>query len=69
VDRLLAAIRTAADEQGLGVLLVEQHAEKALNYADYVYVLRRGEVIIEGSASDIRGRLSEVQDAYLTATA
>jgi branched-chain amino acid transport system ATP-binding protein len=68
VDRLLAAIRTAADEQGLGVLLVEQHAEKALNYADYVYVLRRGEVIIEGSASDIRGRLSDVQDAYLTAT-
>jgi branched-chain amino acid transport system ATP-binding protein len=69
VDRLLAAIRTVADERGLGVLLVEQHAEKALNYADYVYVLRRGEVIIEGSAADIRGRLSDVQDAYLTATA
>jgi ABC-type branched-subunit amino acid transport system ATPase component len=68
VDRLLAAIRTAADEQGLGVLLVEQHAEKALNYADYVYVLRRGEVIIEGAAADIRGRLSDVRDAYLTAT-
>jgi ABC-type branched-subunit amino acid transport system ATPase component len=68
VDRLLAAIRAAADEQGLGVLLVEQHAEKALHYADYVYVLRRGEVIIEGAAADIRGRLNEVRDAYLTAT-
>jgi ABC-type branched-subunit amino acid transport system ATPase component len=68
VDRLLAAIRTAADEQGLGVLLVEQHAEKALTYADYVYVLRRGEVIIEGHAADIRGRLGDVRDAYLTAT-
>jgi branched-chain amino acid transport system ATP-binding protein len=68
VDRLLAAIRTAADEQGLGVLLVEQHAEKALNYADYVYVLRRGQVIIEGTATDIRGRLNDVQDAYLTVT-
>jgi branched-chain amino acid transport system ATP-binding protein len=68
VDRLLAAIRTVADERGLGVLLVEQHAEKALNYADYVYVLRRGEVIIEGTAADIRGRLSDVQDAYLTAS-
>jgi branched-chain amino acid transport system ATP-binding protein len=68
VDRLLTAIRTAADEQGLGVLLVEQHAEKALKFADYVYVLRRGEVIIEGAATDIRGRLHEVQDAYLAAT-
>jgi branched-chain amino acid transport system ATP-binding protein len=68
VDRLLTAIRTAADEQGLGVLLVEQHAEKALKVADYVYVLRRGEVIIEGAATDIRGRLHEVQDAYLAAT-
>jgi ABC-type branched-subunit amino acid transport system ATPase component len=68
VDRLLTAIRTAADEEGLGVLLVEQHAEKALNYADYVYVLRRGEVIIEGAATDIRGRMSDVRDAYLTAT-
>jgi branched-chain amino acid transport system ATP-binding protein len=67
VDRLLHAIRTAADEQGLGVLLVEQHVEKALNYADYVYVLRRGEVIMEGTGTDIRGRLSEVQDSYLSA--
>ncbi|TNC20595.1 ABC transporter ATP-binding protein [Amycolatopsis alkalitolerans] len=66
VDRLLAAVRQAADERELGVLLVEQHVEKALKYADYAYVLRRGEVIIEGSGADIRGRLDEVQDSYLS---
>jgi ABC-type branched-subunit amino acid transport system ATPase component len=67
VDRLLTAIRTIADEQGLGVLLVEQHVEKALKFADYVYVLRRGEVMMEGTGDNIRGRLDEVQHSYLSA--
>jgi ABC-type branched-subunit amino acid transport system ATPase component len=66
VDRLLTAVRKAADDQGLGVLLVEQHIEKALNYADYVYLLRRGEVVMEGTGANIRSRLSEVHDSYLS---
>jgi branched-chain amino acid transport system ATP-binding protein len=66
IDRLLTAVREAADKEGLGVLLVEQHVEKALHYADYVYVLRRGEIIIEGTAASIRGRVNELQDSYLS---
>ena len=68
VDRLLRALRTAADEHGMGVLVVEQHVEKALSWADYAYVLRRGKIVMQGTAANIRGRLDEVQDAYLTAS-
>jgi branched-chain amino acid transport system ATP-binding protein len=65
VDRLLQTIRRAADD-GLGVLLVEQHVPKVLRYADRAYVLRRGLVAMEGTAEVIRTRLGEVEDAYLS---
>ena len=42
VDRLLGAVRTAADERGTGALIVEQHAHKALKYADRMYLMARG---------------------------
>ncbi len=64
VDRLLKAVRAAADG-GLGVLLVEQHVHKALAVADRVLVLRRGSIELEGSAADLRGRVDEIQAAYL----
>ena len=44
VDRLLRAVRDAAHEHGTGVLFVEQHAHKALRYADRAIVMRRGRV-------------------------
>jgi ABC-type branched-subunit amino acid transport system ATPase component len=65
VDRLLQAVRVAADG-GLGVLLVEQHVTKVLKYADRAYVMRRGSVVLSGSAELIRSRLGEVEDAYLS---
>jgi branched-chain amino acid transport system ATP-binding protein len=64
VERLLRAVRTAADE-GLGVLLVEQHVHQALATADRVLVLRRGVVELDGSAADLRGRVGEIEAAYL----
>jgi branched-chain amino acid transport system ATP-binding protein len=50
VDRLLATIRQAADQQGLAVLLVEQQARRALAIADRWYLLRNGSVVAEGDA-------------------
>ncbi len=44
VDRLLEAVRKAADERQTAVIMVEQHAHKALNYTDHAIVMRRGRV-------------------------
>lgn len=68
VRRLLTAARRAADERGVGVLLVEQHAHLALTYADRAYVLHRGEAVLEGSASELSARLDEIQASYLHGT-
>lgn len=64
VNRLLSAVRTIAD-QGTGVLLVEQHIHKALELADRAYVLVQGKVQISGTASELRGRMADIQDSYL----
>ena len=50
VDRLLGAVRTAADERGTGALIVEQHAHKALQYADRMYLMARGQILLDLSA-------------------
>jgi len=65
VNRLLDVVRGAADD-GLGVLLVEQHVRQAMRIADRIYVLRRGQVVLQGSAAEMRGRLAEIEDSYLS---
>ena len=57
---LIAAIKS----QGIPILLVEQNARKALQIADYAYVLERGTVAHEGPAADLREDASVVA-AYL----
>ena len=66
VDRLLDVVRTVAHERGVGVLIVEQHVEKALSVADYVYVMRRGELTMQGTAVEIGARVDELQASYLS---
>jgi branched-chain amino acid transport system ATP-binding protein len=65
VQRLLTEIRTAADERGIGVLLVEQHVQQMLRYADRVYVLRRGEIAYQGTAAEAKNHLDQLEAAYL----
>jgi branched-chain amino acid transport system ATP-binding protein len=69
VKRLLQAVRRAADEDGIGVLLVEQHVTQVLRVADRAYVMRRGEVALSGSAADVAARVSELEDSYIAARA
>jgi branched-chain amino acid transport system ATP-binding protein len=65
VARLLDAVRQAASDRGVAVLLVEQHIRSALEVADRVYVLRRGSVVLEGRAEELRARTDEIEQAYL----
>jgi branched-chain amino acid transport system ATP-binding protein len=66
VRRLLEKVREVATTRNVGVLLVEQHVRQALEIADRVYVMQRGNVVLEGAASDIAGQVSELEAAYLS---
>jgi branched-chain amino acid transport system ATP-binding protein len=66
VDRLLQAVRAAADDRGTGVLIVEQHARKALRYADRVIVMNRGRVRMSLSASEARAQIGDIESHYLS---
>ncbi|MGB8652813.1 MAG: ATP-binding cassette domain-containing protein [Mycobacteriales bacterium] len=65
VDELLLTLRRVADEQGTGVLLVEQHLPLALGVADRAYVLDRGRVVLSGTAAELAARQDLVQASYL----
>jgi len=67
VDRLLTAVRQAADERGTAVIIVEQHAHKALRYTDRAIVIRRGRVRLDLTGGQAQTRIGEVEQAYLTA--
>jgi branched-chain amino acid transport system ATP-binding protein len=66
VARLLEAVRHAADAEGTGVLLVEQHVRKALQYSDRGYVMRRGRIELAGDASHLLSRIDEIEESYLS---
>ncbi len=68
VDRLLGAVRTSVDATGSGALIVEQHASKALQYADRVYLLARGQIALHLTADEALKRLDEIEQMYLQGT-
>ncbi len=68
VDRLLGAVRTAAESRGTGALIVEQHARKALAYSDRMYLMARGQIQLELPAAEALQRLDEIEEAYLAGT-
>ena len=66
VANLLQAVRDAATERGVGVLLVEQHVRQALKVADRVYVMERGHIVLSGTTDEVVGQLDKIEAAYLT---
>lgn len=68
VDRLLGAVRHAADTKGTGALIIEQHARKALKYSDRMYLMARGRIGLELTSAEALERLGEIEDAYLRGT-
>lgn len=68
VRRLLTAVREAAD-RGAAVLIVEQQARLALQFADRAYVLQRGEMVISGTSTELIDRLDDIESSYLEGVA
>jgi branched-chain amino acid transport system ATP-binding protein len=65
VDRMLRAVRAAADDHRVGVLLVEQHVKRALEIADRVLVMQRGRIVLSGTPAEIGGQIGDLESAYL----
>ena len=54
VEKIYEHIEQLKKDKNLTILLVEQHAMKALSIADRVYFLRLGEIVSSGKASDLK---------------
>ena len=65
VERLLPIVREIADETGAGVLIVEQHVHLALDVCDRAYVMSHGDIVLEGSAAELKERPDLLEASYL----
>ena len=52
------------DEMKVTVLLVEQNAQRALDIADYAYILETGRVVLDGTAQKLSSN-EDVREFYL----
>jgi branched-chain amino acid transport system ATP-binding protein len=68
IDRIYEVIVDLRNRLGLTVLLVEQNASRALDIADYGYILENGRVVLDGPADRLL-RNEDVQEFYLGGSA
>jgi branched-chain amino acid transport system ATP-binding protein len=64
VKRLLSAVRQCAAD-GMGVVIVEQQVRLALEVSDRAYVMRRGEIAMEGASADVSRDAHLIEAHYL----
>ena len=64
VDRVLVTVAQLAAD-GLGVLLVEQFADRALAFGHQAAVMARGRIVLRGPAAELRSHPDQLQAAYL----
>lgn len=64
VHDLYEAIKKLHEEERITVLLAEQNAKKALEIADYGYILENGKIVLEGPAEKLRED-KDVKEFYL----
>ena len=63
VDRVYETLINLRNDRGLTLLIVEQSSERALKVADRLYVLRSGQMQLEGNAADLQDGV-KVRQAY-----
>jgi branched-chain amino acid transport system ATP-binding protein len=64
VETIFESLAAARRELDMAMLLVEQNARLALDFADYGYIVETGRVVLEGTTAELRGN-PEVQASYL----
>jgi branched-chain amino acid transport system ATP-binding protein len=64
VQKIFGILGSISQQEGIGMLLVEQNAGLALELADRAFVLETGRLVMSGAASEIAGDES-VRRAYL----
>ena len=64
VDVVFEAI-VALHKAGQSIILIEQNAALALSVCDYGYVMRRGQIVVQGKPGELLSN-PEVLDAYLS---
>ncbi|SHN45251.1 ABC transporter ATP-binding protein [Cryptosporangium aurantiacum] len=68
VETLLRTVRESADTNGCAVVLVEQHVDLALEFADDAIVLNRGRITLQGAASELAADRDRMEQAYFGGT-
>lgn len=51
-------------ERGITLIIVEQNANMVLKFADYIYVLKHGRIVLEGKSEELSSK-RELTEAYL----
>ena len=64
VQRIFAVLARIRAESGIGILLVEQNASLALDFADHACILESGRIALAGAAASI-GADEQVRRVYL----
>jgi branched-chain amino acid transport system ATP-binding protein len=64
IEQIFGRLAEARRELGMAVLLVEQNARLALDFADRAYVMENGRVVLQGSSRELAAD-PDVQASYL----
>ena len=64
VDEIFTIMRNLNHGEGVSLLLAEQNANIALNFATYGYILENGRVVLDGAAETLRNN-EDVKEFYL----
>ena len=64
VEQIGGLMRRIRDEEGIGVVFIEQNVELALRLADRGYILESGRTILDGPSAELL-RSDEVKRIFL----
>lgn len=67
VDEIFRVVRKLSEDEGMGILLVEQNARIALDVADYAYVMENGRIVLDGPAEQLKEN-EDIKEFYLGLT-